>query len=449
MFKKMIGTVLAGMLLFSSFGAFNPHKAQAASTLEIAEYWAPEFYQDVNDTYGYSADFVTNFDYDGDWVGNNNWENLNKYPMKSYIYYSVVETSSHYFIGYYDYHARDDGPTVFDKHENDLEGVLVIIRKDGTPYGTFQLMETVAHNQFYQYTNDPSITTGADNIDGGVLFNGTHPKVFIQSNGQSPIGGHGNYAYDGTGAPGGDGIVYYYGNRADVVTNASGNYTNKYSYDLVSFDEFWKRRNDIGNGQTFGSWGKLDGDTYQQDSAAMPWVWDDLDDNATFAGDFLSDPAHMVDTHLNGLGNFPHTYINHPYYSHRIQVNSVTSLKNRDPFGGKSDIFVKIRVNGNGVSDDRLWKKNDVPTNTAYNVAWGTMDATFGNQYSEYYNDRYVNVPANSQINVEVYDSDGVDGDDEMGILSAYPAVGQTVEWNNTTTSNGEAKVKATIWAVR
>lgn len=445
-FRKWMTCLLAGGLLSASIGAVAPSEAHAASSQEIAAYWAPEFYQDVNDTYGYRADYVTNFNYDGDWVGNNNWEHIDAYPLKSYIYYSLVETETHYFIGYYDYHARDDGPLALDRHENDLEGVLLVIRKDGSPYGSFQLMETVAHNQMYQYSNLP-LTNGSDNVDGGVLFNGSHPKVFIQSNGQSPFGGHGNYAYDGSGAPGGDGIVYVYGGKADIVTDGTGNYTHRYSYDLLSFDDFWSRRYDIGDGRMFGSWGKLDGDNYQPDSAAMPWVWDDSDDGPTFAGDFLSDPAHMVDTHLNGLGAFSHVYVNHPYYSHRIQVSSVTSLANRDPFGGKSDIYVKIRANGSGVSDDRLWKKNDAPIGTPYAVAWGTMDATFPGQYSSSYNDRYVNVPAGSPIAIEIYDSDGTSGDDAMGTLTASPAPGQTVTWTNAATSNGEARVTATIWA--
>ncbi len=445
--RKWLGLVLASVISLSMAGLGNPGHAHAASERELAAYWAPEFYQDVNDTYGYRADYVTNFNYDGDWVGNNNWENIDRFPLKSYIYYSVVETESHYFIGYYDYHARDDGPLSLDKHENDLEGLMVVVRKDGSAYGSFQLMETVAHNQMYQYSNLP-LTSGSDNLDGGVLFNGSHAKVFIQSNGQSPIGGHGNHAYDGTGAPGGDGIVYYYGARADVVTDASGSYTKRYSYDLLSFDDFWNRRYDIGDGRTFGSWGKLDGDNYQPDSAAMPWVWDDLDDGPTFAGDFLSDPAHMVDTHLNGLGNFSHVYVRHPYYSHRIQVQKMTSLANRDPFGGSSDIYVKIRANGSGVSDDRLWKKNDAPIGQSFSVAWGTVDAAFPNQYSSAYNDRYVNVPAGSAISIEINDSDGTSGDDAMGSLTASPQPGQVVTWSDALTSSGEARVTATIWAV-
>jgi hypothetical protein len=139
----------------------------------------------VNATYGYEADFLTSFTYDGDYNGRNNWENLYSYPLPASVYYSVVETTTHYFIGYWTYHARDDGPTDLDKHENDLEGVLVVVKKDGTPYGQFQLMETFAHNQWYQYTNDPAITSGSDNVDGGVLFRDQHPLVFIQSNGQA------------------------------------------------------------------------------------------------------------------------------------------------------------------------------------------------------------------------------------------------------------------------
>lgn len=437
------------ILLFSvMIVPFTP-KAHAASYAELAAYWAPDFYQDVNSTYGYPADYMTNFDYDGDWVGNNNWENINSYPLKAYAYYSVVETTTHYFIGYYDYHARDDGPLTIDRHENDMEGLLLVIRKDGSTYGSFQLMETLSHNEYYQYTNDPTITTGSDNVDGGVLFRGSHPKVFIQSNGQSPIGGHGNLAYDGSGAPGGDGIIYEYGGTADTVTDATGNYTHHYSYALKSVDEFWNRRNDIGNGHTFGAWGALDGDTYGTDSAKLPWAWDDSTDGATFTGDFIADPAHMIDTHLNGLGTFSHVYVNNQYYTHRLQISSVTSLANRDPFGGASDIFVKFRANGSGVSDDRLWKKNDAAVGTAYNVAWGTMDASAGAQYSSSYNDRYVAQPPNTPMNIEIYDSDGTSGDDGMGELDSAPAVGQTVTWTNAVTSNGQAKVTAIIEAVR
>jgi hypothetical protein len=154
----------------------------------LAQYWAPEVYQDVNDTYGYPADYMTNFDFDGNWNGKDNWENTYYYPLKAYLYYWVQETDSHYFIGYAIFHTRDDGPLSVDAHENDLEGLVLAVKKDGTSYGQLQVMETMAHNQWYQYTNDLNVYGGLENIDGGILMNGSHPKVFCQSNGQSPIG---------------------------------------------------------------------------------------------------------------------------------------------------------------------------------------------------------------------------------------------------------------------
>lgn len=62
----------------------------------LAEYWAPTIYQDVNDSYLTRADIPTKFNYDGDWRGDNNWENLENYPQIPSVYFSVRETLTHY-----------------------------------------------------------------------------------------------------------------------------------------------------------------------------------------------------------------------------------------------------------------------------------------------------------------------------------------------------------------
>lgn len=445
--KKSLVFMLSLSLLASLF-TWNAPTAKAATAQEVAAYWAPDFYQDVNAAYDYRADYLTSFNYDGDWNGKNNWENLYSYPLAANVYYSVVETTTHYFIGYWTFHPRDDGPLDADKHENDLEGVLVVIKKDGSTYGQFQLMETQSHNQWYQYTNDGAITTGSDNVDGGVLFRNQRPLVFIQSNGQSPWGGHGVSAYDGSSAPGGDGIVYEYGGTAAVPTQGDGDWTRRYSYNLISIDDLWNRRNQI-DGSLYADWGVLAGDTYTANAAKLPWTWDDSDDGPTFTGDSFSDPAHMVDTHLNGLGTFSHSYVSHPYYTHKIQVISLISKANRDPLGGKSDIYVKMVADGERVSDDRLWKKNDAPTDTRYFVYWGKNDAADGNQYSSDYNYRLVAKKPGTNMAIEVYDSDGTSGDDFMGSLSVSLSVGQSQSYTDAYTSNGEALVTGSIEAVR
>src|SRR5262245_24661259 len=68
--------------------------------LEIAARFAPVFYQALGDKP--RSDYVTNFDFDGDWTGDNNWNNAanQKFPLKAFIYYSVAETSTHFFIYY-------------------------------------------------------------------------------------------------------------------------------------------------------------------------------------------------------------------------------------------------------------------------------------------------------------------------------------------------------------
>src|SRR5262249_46621490 len=126
---------------------------------KIAAQFAPIFYQGLGDNP--RADYITNFDFDGDWRGDNNWDNLenSKFPLKAYVYYSVVETETHYFVLYAVFHPRDykggadaatssmlevligegvrragkDPTGMADElalsHENDLEGCLVVAEK--------------------------------------------------------------------------------------------------------------------------------------------------------------------------------------------------------------------------------------------------------------------------------------------------------------------------------
>lgn len=418
----------------------------AVSYFELAEHWAPQVYQDVNTSFDVRADFITNFNYDGDYNPLNNWQNLSYYQEKGYVYYKVSETNTHYFIEYDLFHARDDAYTApLDAHENDLEGLIIIVRKDGTTYGSFQLMETMAHNQWYQYTNDPNITSGSDGVDGGVLLNGSHAKVFCQANGQSPSGGHGVFAYDGSSAPGGDGIVYNYTGTAQFPTNATGDYTNSYGYALIEWGDLWSRRNDS---TIFSSYGTFAGDDYTTNSAKAPWGWDDSDDGPSYVGMNFSDPAHQVDTHLNGLGSFSHDYVYNPYYSFKITVNTVTSNANRDTFGGKSDIYPKFVFGGEELPDmDRLWKYNDSAVGTARQVRWGYDSAVFYGQYSSVYNTLYfAHKPNNVEVKINIMDSDE-DTDDDMGSIYAYPTPAQTITFTNAYTNSSQAIVTASVTA--
>ena len=291
---------------------------------DLAAHWAPVIYQDTDSTY-YKGDYITRFDFDGDWVGNNNWENLDNYDLIwAYVYYAVIETETHYFIFYMFFHPRDwnDIPDFgLGEHENDMEGAMVVITKDGSQYGSFLLMETRAHLDFYQYTNDPNIGSKNDTVDGGVILQNGRPTIFIEAK------GHGVYAWDGTDFPGGDGVVYYYiNNQTDYPTG--GNDRNV-SYALIPIiKSLWPRRYDIGNGRMYDDpfvysgarygfqneiGGAFDGDTNVADAANPPWGMDDGNDGPVYRGDWFFDPAYTVDAHLSIPYDFSLNYVYNPY----------------------------------------------------------------------------------------------------------------------------------------
>ena len=100
----------------------------------LAYFHGPIHYQDT-DSSNYRADYITRFDYDGNMIALDNWDNLTKFPLPAHAYYSVVETCTHWFIAYGFFHPRDWTDSNFDQeHGNDMEGLLNIIRKDGTAY---------------------------------------------------------------------------------------------------------------------------------------------------------------------------------------------------------------------------------------------------------------------------------------------------------------------------
>ncbi len=278
---------------------------------QLAKHWAPRIYQDTDSSY-YEGDFITNFNFDGDYNGKNNWENLNRFSsLPAYVYYAVSETETHYFLHYALFHPRDWHEWLtLDMHENDLEGLSLVVAKDGG-FGKLIAMETLAHDEFYQYRAVSSVEPGSENIDGVVsLFEHSHPRVFVEAK------GHGIYACDSrcSTAPGGDGIVYVEAGLAEDPLSGEGNYENVYSYSLIAFDAdgslddnqgFWYRRNDICDTCTFGSWGRLRGDNFGTDKAKTAWAWDDFDDGAVFAGAMLCDPASFSTSTWEALRSTP------------------------------------------------------------------------------------------------------------------------------------------------
>ena len=450
--QSLLSVLVATVICFASTAASASQvpvlkKSASDAYRGLAEYWAPTVYQDVNETFNVRADFPTKFNYDDNWNGGDNWENLLNYNENPSTYFSVRETETHYFIEYDFYYPRDDGPITLEKHENDLEGCILVIRKSSTGYGTLQLIETQAHNHWYQYSNDTSIIDGSENIDGPIILDGYRPCLYISANGIGKDAGHGVQAYDGRQANGGDGIVFRFVSGVSVMPSVTdGSYIHSYDYALVPMDELWDRRHDTGGmGHTYNDWGHFYGDTYTNSSCTLPWIKDDPDDGPVYAGVYWSDPAFFIDTHLNGLGPFSHNYIFNPYYTHKVTISNVSSCANKDPHNDKSDTYMRISVGGLTYINQHHWKYNQAPLNVPINVFWGKNNAESGDQYSEPFNSIYFACPDNSEVKIEVLDRDGTSSDDTMGYLTTSPVPNSTIVWDNTYTSTGEARIDARV----
>ena len=363
---------------------------------ELAEYWAPKIVQDTDDS-NHKADYLTRFDYDGDYIGNNNWENLDYYPVPGWIYYAVIETETHWFIFYALFHPRDwnDIPDAgAGEHENDMEGVMLVIRKVGK-FGYLELMETRAHMDYYQYINSScNIQEKGETIDGYVQFaTGTS----VQGGGQIPIvfieaKGHAVYAYGDGGTPGGgDWVEYWYYGFAEEPS--SGNDRNV-SYNLIPIiTTLWPYRFNIGNGKTYDKPFTYQGYRYSftqyiggafdgsgpgalspDDAANPPWGWDD-DDFGDNTGDFFFDPAYLVNEHFYMPEPFSLTYVYNPY----LESDSVVYPDDVPP-----TIIIREPANNSYVNSDAItikwdaWEDNSLYQFEIYvdNTLVATLDSS-------------------------------------------------------------------------
>ncbi|MBB5959381.1 hypothetical protein FHS29_006002 [Saccharothrix tamanrassetensis] len=285
--------------------------AKAATDAELAFHWAPIHYQDT-DSSDYDADYLSTVDFDGEWNTLNNWESQDDSlsRLTGAAYYSVVETSTHWFITYSFYHPRDweDFPDPFEQftHENDMEGVLATVRRDGSAFGRLEAVVTVAHSDFYSYVPAGSTFTGGrENLDGTLPVQGGRPVTRQEAK------GHGIYAWNGAEFPGGDGVVYVPSGTGEVPSGGNDRSVGYRLVDTFAAGGLWARRSDS---TTFAGWGTLRGDNGKNNAANTAWGWDDGNDGSDLPrGLPATDPAHLVSVYFANRGEFSLTYTRNAY----------------------------------------------------------------------------------------------------------------------------------------
>jgi hypothetical protein len=298
---------------------------QDGVTPDIVERWAPVIWADVNmSDYSGREDIITKVNFDGDFWGFNNEWNMGYAPtlapMAANVYWSLVQSSTHYYIGYYFYHARSGGSFWDGHHEHDMEGVVVAVDK---ATGEVEALLSNAHGNYVPYRSlfEPSIVphprpthsvcsargvcqtvpqfsdaptfthftttspTGFfyDTIGVGVEA-GTH-ATWGRWHNRCILGGAGS-ASNCDSSHGGDGVVYEYRNNAVALSNGSakawptwGKAANRVGYDLLPIgDLFSLAHNPSYAGQNEPT------ALYRVDGHGMPW------DRFNGSGDDAGDP---------------------------------------------------------------------------------------------------------------------------------------------------------------
>lgn len=353
--KKIQIIILFSLFFLIHFTSDAEQKSNDAFNLQLAYRWAPVHYQDTDDSNA-KADYITKFDYDGNFFGNNNWDNLNSGNLSAYAYYSVVETNTHWFIIYMFYHPRDWIDGSFDQeHENDSEGLLTIIKKGATTYGSFVAMLTTPHGGINSYVPINSTLTRNNIVFSGNNFNGKvtfknydgalHPTTVQHAK------NHAIYAFpsgDFSGKANQDGIIYY-PSKTIAELPSSGNDRNV-KYKLLNVFDFnlWALQlfesTELSSHNTYYNWGHFSGDktggcgngasvTCSTNAASPPWGWA-FSNYPKYRGLLALDPATTVNDYFSGLGNFSLNYTTNKYL---VDLRSNGFTDSNLPFGWPID----------------------------------------------------------------------------------------------------------------
>ncbi|CQR74685.1 hypothetical protein SOV_28000 [Sporomusa ovata DSM 2662] len=253
----------------------DPVQAGTVSDANMIAWWAPAIFQQDDTRNPLARENVfTVVNYDRDWRGNNNWENLSYYPPTPAVYYSLAESDTHYFIGYYLYYPRRTGRN---KHEHDMVGALTVVKKGSEKFGHLELLLVFSDNNWLT-------------VKGSQVWckNG-HPILKVSD---------GNHEISNERAPGPGGAYP----RSPADSQAAG----QCGYKLVDLQELWQHRNDIGPNRTFNRWGYFDGDSYL--NVAAPWAWEYRRIN------WLANPAEILQR-IKGRAKQPVKYLSNPYAS--------------------------------------------------------------------------------------------------------------------------------------
>ena len=303
----------------------------------LAEHHAPFIAQAT--WFDAKSDYIARFDFDGDWRGDNNWDQAPVGSSQAFVYYAAMETATHWFLVYDILHPRDysDNCVAGTCHENDSEGLVLTILKDGTRFGRLQTMETLAHDNIYSYRADRNVKKNIHNIDGDIEFYQTHPIVFIESGGHGVYGSDDRrslYRADRDSFRLGTGVTYVFKGKAERPDHPDARLV---GYELLpAYEHLWLRghhqreshealfdaysryspfgRRPAGSVEPMA--GAFLGRKFGSNKAKPFWAWKDRRTSkkkALSAGQWTIDPAYAVTRNLRFRERVSLDYLYNPY----------------------------------------------------------------------------------------------------------------------------------------
>lgn len=227
---------------------------------EVAETWAPYIYQNIQNTDGGgpNADIPTRVDFDSNLKARDNKSKakLNSTKTDATVYYSVIESKTHYFITYSMYYPVRT--TLDNEFEHDFTGMVIVVDK---ATDTLALAEGVRVQEgedvalgFIPNGSEISGTLPQEwGFDANLIEDGTHFPMFVTSGVHEacmfPIEGTVPYCLHNDGEFPDTGVLLKPGDTGQTYDDRDTNTDpEEMTYELVPLPAtLWTRRTDVGS----------------------------------------------------------------------------------------------------------------------------------------------------------------------------------------------------------
>jgi hypothetical protein len=182
MIKDLAGNMMGNSYEFTFYTAAIP---TLGTYKTLAGKYAPLLYQATN-TESPQYDYLTRFDFDGDWVAENNVISVkNASKFEASLYYSVTETKSHFFITYSFFYPYRFAEEEDDRFGNDVSGGLVVVRKiDEAPLAVETYFKKDNDERSFSFVTEESGLVTAGKTFTDFHFDGLYPAATLFPDGR-------------------------------------------------------------------------------------------------------------------------------------------------------------------------------------------------------------------------------------------------------------------------